>query len=320
MQAVIGKGTVLRGSPTPESSSRPTRSRQHSQQLRESLVAAAFLAPAVVVIAVFVIYPMISAAYLSLTSWSGFGTQQIFTGLANYRRLIHDPAVINSLLVTIVYAAGVAVLSVVSGMTIALLLDAPIKGRALYRGIYFLPTVSSSVAAAIIWKYVLDPSGILNKVLESLGTNGYDWLGHRWSALTALILLTVWKNLGFNAIMYLTALQTLPASCYEAAALDGAGTWRKIKHITIPLLRPMTFFVVIQALITAFQSFDLVYVLTGGGPSGGTDVLGMLMYRTSFRLGDFGYGAAIAFVCLLLVLGVTAVQWRWSGSGESDLA
>ncbi|PHP53286.1 carbohydrate ABC transporter permease [Actinomyces ruminis] len=320
MRAVIGEGAGRRGNPTSESSSRPTRSRQLSAKSRESLVAAAFLAPAVVVIVVFVIYPMVSAAYLSLTSWSGFGTQQVFTGLANYKHLTHDPAVINSLAVTVIYAAGVAVLSVVSGMTIALLLDAPIRGRAIYRGIYFLPTVTSSVAAAIIWKYVLDPSGILNKTLESLGLAGYDWLGHRWSALTALVLLTVWKNLGFNAIMYLTALQTLPVSCYEAAALDGAGAWVKTRHITIPLLRPMTFFVVVQALITAFQSFDLVYVLTGGGPSGGTDVLGMLMYRTSFRLGDFGYGAAIAFVCLLLVLGVTAVQWRWSGSGESDLA
>lgn len=286
----------------------------------EALTAVAFLTPAVLVIAVFVIYPMVSAGYLSLTSWEGFGTEQVFTGLENYIRLIHDPAVLNSLLVTIVYAVAVAVLSVVSGLTVALLLDAPLKGLGLYRGIYFLPTVTSSVAAAILWKYVLDPSGILNRLLDGVGLPGYDWLGHRWSALAALTLLTVWKNLGFNAIMYLTALQSLPTSCYEAAEVDGAGAWTRAWRITIPLLRPMTFFVVVQALITTFQSFDLVYVLTGGGPSGGTDVLGVLMYRTTFRMGDFGYGASIAFVCLLLVLVVTAVQWRWSGSGESDLA
>lgn len=287
---------------------------------REALTALAFLTPALLVIAVFVIYPLLSAAYLSLTSWQGFGTQQVFTGIDNYVRLLHDPAVLNSLLVTIVYAVGVAALSVISGLTVALLLDAPIAGRGLYRGIYFLPTVTSSVAAAILWKYVLDPSGILNRLLDAVGIGGYDWLGHRWSALAALTLLTVWKNLGFNAIMYLTALQALPTSCYEAADVDGADTWTRIRSITIPLLRPMTFFVVVQALITAFQSFDLVYVLTGGGPSGGTDVLGVLMYRTTFRMGDFGYGASIALVCLALVLGVTAVQWRWSGSGESDLA
>lgn len=317
--------TTVTGTPggvTPRAQLVPRRPRPRfsPSSTRDALTAAGFLAPAVLIIAIFVIYPMISAAYLSLTSWEGFGTEQVFTGLANYERLLHDPAVLNSVLVTIIYAAGVAILSVISGMTIALLLDAPIRGRGLYRGIYFLPTVTSSVAAAIIWKYVLDPSGILNRFLESLGISGYDWLGHRWSALTALTLLTVWKNLGFNGIMYLTALQALPASCYEAAAIDGAGTWTRIRRITVPLLRPMTFFVVVQALITAFQSFDLVYVLTGGGPSGGTDVLGVLMYRTAFRLGDFGYGAAIAFVCLLLVLGVTAVQWKWSGSGESDLA
>ncbi|MDC4233267.1 sugar ABC transporter permease [Actinomyces sp. B33] len=286
----------------------------------ERTTAAIFLAPALLVLAVFVVYPLISAAYLSATSWDGFGTDQRFIGLNNYIRLIHDPAVANSLLVTVLYAAGVALLSVASGMTIALLLDAPIRGRTLYRGIYFLPTVTSSVAAAIIWKYVLDPSGILNTLLDRIGIGGFDWLGDRWTALGALTALTVWKNLGFNAIMYLSALQALPVSCYEAAALDGADTWQRIRHVTIPLLRPMTFVVVVQALITAFQSFDLVYVLTGGGPTGGTDVLGMLMYRTSFRLGEYGYGSSIAFVCLALVLAVTAVQWKWSGSGESDLA
>ncbi len=132
-------------------------------------------------------------------------------------------------------------------------------------------------------------------------------------------LLTVWKNIGFNAVLYLTALQALPQSVFEAAALDGASAARRVRHITIPLLAPMTFFVVVQALITAFQSFDLVYVLTGGGPRGGTEVLGMLMYRQAFRLGDFGYGIAIAFVTLFLVLGVSLVQWRASGAGRSPL-
>ena len=140
------------------------------------------------------------------------------------------------------------------------------------------------------------------------------------SVTVRLTLLTVWKNLGFNAILYLTALQALPISLTEAAQLDGASLWQRIRWITVPLLRPMTFFVVIQALITAFQSFDLVYVLTGGGPTGGTEVLGMLMYRYAFKLGEFGYGAAIAFATLALMLGVTLVQWKATGSGESDLA
>lgn len=287
---------------------------------REVLTAVGFLIPALAILGTFVIYPIVSGGFLSLTSWNGFGTAQQFVGLDNYARMLADHEFWNSLLVTVLYAGGVSVLSVASGLAIALLLDAPLRGLAVYRGIYFLPVVTSSVAAAIVWRYMLDPSGVLNRLLTAIGLPTVDWLNQRWTALAALTLLTVWKNLGFNAILYLTALQALPVSLTEAAQLDGATLWQRIRWMTIPLLRPMTFFVVVQALITAFQSFDLVYVLTGGGPTGGTEVLGMLMYRYAFKLGQFGYGAAIAFASLALMLGVTLVQWRATGSGESDLA
>jgi multiple sugar transport system permease protein len=271
------------------------------------------------VIGVFVLYPIVSAGYISLTSWNGFDPVKEFVGLDNYVRLAHDPEFWNSLLVTCVYAVGVCLLSVASGLTIALLLDAPLRGRGFYRGVYFLPAVTSSVAAAIVWKYMLDPAGLVNALLAQIGIEGPNWLQDRWLALGALTLLTVWKNLGFNAVLYLTALQALPQGVFEAAQLDGANLAQRLRFLTIPLLAPMTFFVVVQALITSFQAFDLVYVLTGGGPQGGTEVLGMLMYREAFRLGDFGYGTAIAFVTLFLVLGVTLVQWRASGSGRSSL-
>lgn len=287
---------------------------------REVLTAVGFLVPALVILGTFVIYPIVSGGFLSLTSWNGFGTAQQFVGLDNYARMLADHEFWNSLLVTVLYAGGVSVLSVASGLAIALLLDAPLRGLAVYRGIYFLPVVTSSVAAAIVWRYMLDPSGVLNRLLTAIGLPTVDWLNQRWTALAALTLLSVWKNLGFNAILYLTALQALPVSLTEAAQLDGATLWQRIRWMTVPLLRPMTFFVVVQALITAFQSFDLVYVLTGGGPTGGTEVLGMLMYRYAFKLGQFGYGAAIAFASLALMLGVTLVQWRATGSGESDLA
>jgi ABC-type sugar transport systems, permease components len=281
------------------------------------LTAAAFLAPAVVVLAVFVFYPILSAGYISLTAWNGFDPVKPFIGLDNYVRLTQDPQFWNSLLVTVAYAAGVCVLSVVSGMAVALLLNAPLRGLGIYRSIYFLPVVTSSVAAAIVWRYLLDPSGLVNSALAAVGIAGPDWLQDRWLALGALTLLTVWKNIGFNAVLYLTALQALPDSIYEAASLDGASGWQKLRHLTMPLLSPMTFFVIVQALITSFQAFDLVYVFTEGGPRGGTDVLGMFMYRTAFRVGEFGYGTAIAFVTLALVLGVTLVQWRLGG-GEGD--
>lgn len=280
------------------------------------LTAAGFLAPALVVIGVFVVYPIVAAGQLSFTSWDGFSPVKEFIGLNNYIRLAADPEFWNSLLVTAVYAVGVCVLSAASGLAIALLLDAPLRGRGIYRSIYFLPAVTSSVAAAIVWKYLLDPAGLVNNVLAGLGIDGPDWLQDRWLALGSLTLLTVWKNLGFNAVLYLTALQTLPESVFEAAQLDGANWGQRLRHLTIPLLAPMTFFVIVQALITSFQAFDLVYVLTDGGPRGGTEVLGLFMYRTSFVQGEFGYGTSIAFVTLFLVLGVTLVQWRASGSGR----
>lgn len=285
----------------------------------EVLTAAVFLLPALAVLGIFVFYPIVAAGYISLTSWNGFSPVKDFVGFGNYARLAQDPAFWNSLTVTVAYAVGVCLLSVASGLTVALLLDAPLRGRSIYRGIYFLPAVTSSVAAAIVWRYMLDPSGFVNSALEQLGIEGPNWLQDRWLALGALTLLTVWKNVGFNAVLYLTALQSLPDGVFEAAQLDGASFAQRIRHMTIPLLAPMTFFVIVQALITSFQSFDLVYVLTGGGPQGGTEVLGMFMYQQAFRLSDFGYGTAIAFVTLFLVLGVTLVNWRASGSGRSPL-
>jgi multiple sugar transport system permease protein len=278
-----------------------------------------FLVPALAVIGLFVIYPIISAAHISLTSWDGFSPTKEFIGVDNYARLASDPEFLNSLLVTVLYALGVCVLSVGTGLATALLLDAPLRGRGFYRSVFFLPTVTSSVAAAVVWHYMLDSDGFVNNLLGGVGVEGPDWLQDRWLALGALTLLTVWKSVGFNAILYLTALQTLPDSVFEAAQIDGAGFFARLRFMTIPLLKPMTFFVVIQALITSFQAFDLVYVLTGGGPRGGTEVLGMFMYRTAFRLGEFGYGTAIAFVTLVLVLIITLINWRSSGSGKSEL-
>ncbi|MFR2393524.1 MAG: carbohydrate ABC transporter permease [Varibaculum cambriense] len=274
------------------------------------------LIPALIILGIFVFYPIVSAGYLSLTSWDGFNPEKPFVGLSNYIRLAEDKEFWNSLLVTVIYAFGVSVLSVISGLFFALLLDAPLRGRGIYRTIYFLPVVTSSVAIAIVWKYMLDYSGLINTWLGKIGIAGPDWLQNRWLALLALTLLTVWKNLGFNIVLYLTALQSLPKAVFEASEIDGANKLKQVRFIVIPLLRPMTFFVIVQALINSFQAFDLVYVFTEGGPRGGTDVLGMMMYRQAFRLGDFGYGTAISLVTLVLVLLVTLVQWKLKGSDE----
>lgn len=290
------------------------RVQRNASTKEQTRTAYLMLIPALIILGVFVFYPIVSAGYLSLTSWDGFNPEKPFVGLSNYIRLAKDNEFWNSLLVTIIYAFGVSVLSVINGLFFALLLDAPLRGRGIYRTIYFLPVVTSSVAIAIVWKYMLDYSGLINTWLGKIGVSGPDWLQNRWLALLALTLLTVWKNLGFNIVLYLTALQSLPKAVFEASEIDGANKFKQVRFIVVPLLRPMTFFVIVQALINSFQAFDLVYVFTEGGPRGGTDVLGMMMYRQAFRLGDFGYGTAISLVTLVLVLLVTLVQWKLKGS------
>lgn len=292
------------------------RVQRNASTKEQTRTAYLMLIPALIILGVFVFYPIVSAGYLSLTSWDGFNPEKPFVGLSNYVRLAKDNEFWNSLLVTIIYAFGVSVLSVISGLFFALLLDGPLRGRGIYRTIYFLPVVTSSVAIAIVWKYMLDYSGLINTWLGKIGISGPDWLQNRWLALVALTLLTVWKNLGFNIVLYLTALQSLPKAVFEASEIDGANKFKQVRFIVVPLLRPMTFFVIVQALINSFQAFDLVYVFTEGGPRGGTDVLGMMMYRQAFRLGDFGYGTAISLVTLVLVLLVTLVQWKLKGADE----
>ena len=271
------------------------------------------LSPALAVIGTFVVYPIIGTAYLSLTSWNGFAQTKQWVGLANYGRLLHDPAFRNALTVTVFYGAGVCLLGVVTGLAVAVLLNGSFRGRGAYRVVFFLPVVTSSIAAATVWRYIFDDTGIVDEFLRLLHLPAPNWLGQPHLALLSLVLLTVWKNLGLNVVLYLTALQALPASLYEAASIDGAGRWAQLRWLTVPLLAPMTFFVVLEGLIASFQGFDLVYALTGGGPLGGTETLGFLTYREAFKLSSFGYGASIAYAAFALVLGITLMQWRLGG-------
>lgn len=281
------------------------------------LAAMLCLGPAVVVIGLFVVYPLVATGLMSLTNWDGISPDREFVGLDNYAKLAGDASFRNSMLVTVLYALGVAVLSIVTGLGAASMLNAGFRGRGVYRTAFFLPVVTSSIAAAAVWRYLFDKSGPVNAGLESLGVGGPNWLGDPHLALVSLTLLTVWKQLGLNTVLYLTALQTIPTHVHEAAALDGASSWARMRHITLPLLRPMTFFVVVQALVTTFQSFDLVYQLTKGGPLGGTEVLGFLVYRTAFVTGQFGYGATIAYAGFAIVFVFTWMQWRYAGRDET---
>lgn len=309
--------TTLSSVPVAKQARRNLRVRKKYKK-REVITAALCLLPALVVIGTFVIYPLVATGHMSLTSWDGLTPEKKFIGLENYQRLIADPRVHNSFLVTIAYGAGVTILGIITGLGVALLLNAKLRWRGIYRSVFFLPVVTSSIAVAGVWKYLFNNSGPVNQWIAGLGLDAPNWLGEPWLALVALTLLTVWKQLGLNVVLYLTALQAIPDTIYEAAALDGATGWKRIRHVTFPLLAPMTFFVVVQSLVATFQGFELVYVLTQGGPLAGTEVLGFLVYSTAFSQGQFGYGAAIAFAGFGLVFAVTWMQWRWGGATRSD--
>lgn len=309
---------TVRPVPTPTTAPEPATGRAR-RRLGEGWVALAFLLPAIAVISTFVIYPLVTTGYWSLTSWDGLSPVKRWVGLDNYQRLLNDPAFRNSLVVTVLYGVGVSVLGVATGLAAALLLHAPLRGRGWYRTAFFVPVVTSSIAAAGVWTYLFDASGPVNVGLQAIGFGAPNWLGDPHLALVCLTLLTVWKQLGLNTILYLTALQAIPASIYEAADIDGAGRWARLRRLTFPLLAPMTFFVVVQSLVATFQGFDLVYVLTQGGPLSGTEVLGFLMYGTAFSQGEFGYAASMAFAGFALVFGLAWVQWR-VGSREDRVA
>jgi multiple sugar transport system permease protein len=278
-----------------------------------------FLLPTIVVLGTFNFYPALYSLYLSLFEWNGLSPTREFVGLANYARLLASGEFWNSLRVTLLYAGGVTLLALALGLGVAVLLNQPIRGQTLYRVLYFLPVITPTVASGVVWKYLFDPiQGVVNRSLGGVGITGPSWLSDPSWALAAVVVVGVWKRVGFNMVVYLAALQGIPKTYYEAAQLDGAGPGQQFRHITLPLLAPTTFFLVVTALIDAFQVFDLVYVMTSGGPLGGTDVLGYYLYRQGFRYSELGFASAVAYVMFALIFMVTLMQFRLTRGGQGD--
>lgn len=274
------------------------------------------LAPALLVFGLFNIYPLLDTAYLSLFEWDGLSPQRLFVGLQNYRELLSSGVLWNSLRATAYYTFGVIALSIPLGLGVAVLLNSGIRGTTFYRTLYFLPVVTATVAAAVVWTLMLDPgSGLLNVALRRIGITAPSWLRSPTWAMPAVILVGVWKRLGFNMVVYLAGLQGIPREYYEAAEVDGAGRWALLRRITVPLLAPTTALLTVMALIDSFLLFDQVYVMTGGGPAGATDVIGYLLYRHAFRYFNMGTASAIAWIMFAFIAVATLAQWRLTDFG-----
>ena len=275
------------------------------------------LTPALLILGVFSLYPIVASGYLSLVSWDGLSAARPFVGWDNYRRLWETGELPNSIRVTLTYSAAVTAGSMVVGLAVALLLNVAVRGLALYRVIFFLPVITATVAVAVVWKLLLDPSsGYVNVVLRGLGVEAPNWLRDPHWALIAVVLVGVWKRIGFTMVIYLAALQSVPRELQEAAEVDGATPFRVFLNITLPLLAPTTLLLGIMGVIDAFLVFDQIYILTNGGPIGSTEVLGLLLYRQAFSYLDLGTASAVGWIMFALLASTSLIQWRLSGAGS----
>lgn len=285
-------------------------SRTARNKARYTFTVLAFLLPSAIPLLLFVLGPMVAAAWVSLHKWNLLAPMQ-WVGLGNYAKLLKDPVTGDVFLHTVYYIAGYLPLVYFGGLTLALALNTALKGRSLLRGIYFLPVVTSWIVVALVWRWLLSPSnGIINTALGALGIQGPGWWTDPHWAMPAIIFASSWKDLGFVMVILLAGLQAIPNDLYDAAKVDGAGWWRRLFSVTLPLLSPSTFFVVVISLINGFQVFDQVYAMTGGGPNGASEVVVQQIYDLTFRYGRAGEASALSWMLFAVVLAVTVIQIR----------
>lgn len=279
-----------------------------------------FIAPSLTLIAVFIAEPIAQSGWMSLHQWTIGAANHPFVGLANYTALWHDSRFWNALRVTVLYTAAVTAGQVVLGLAIAARLSRTTRYTALLRTAYFFPFVASLVVVGIVWKFLLDPQvGLVDAWLRDLGfASPPVWLQSTALALPTAIVVGIWKNVGFTMIVLLAGMQQVPADLREAATLDGAGPWRRFRHVTLPALRPALLFTTLIATITGLQLFDLVFAMTGGGPVFSTESVVMYLYEKGFVEFDMGYASAIAWVLFAVILAVLAVQLRVAGYRDAD--
>ena len=291
--------------------------------MRVGHAAWAFAAPALLIITVFFFVPVLAALIVSLTDFDLYALADIrnlrFVGLGNYRHLLHAPDFWRAVANTGYFVAVGVPLSLAASLASALLVNSRLAYlAAFFRTAFFAPVVTTLVAVAVVWRYLLHTRyGLLNYALAHIGIHPIDWLGDPHWALPAIILLAVWKNFGYNMVIFLAALQSIPADLYEAARLDGASLWQEFRRITLPMLRPTLLLVSILTVAGYFQLFAEPYVMTQGGPLQSTVSVLYFMYEEGFKWWNLGSASAVAFLLFLMILAVTALQLRLAREAET---
>lgn len=275
-----------------------------------TLTAALFIAPSLIPITAFFILPMFGAVFVSFHNWDLLSPAK-WVGLKNFTTLFHDKTFYHSLMNTVIFLAGYLPLVYLLGLGAALLVNRKFKGSSFFRAIYFLPTVTSWVVVALLWKWILNPQGgLVNSALHTIGITGPGWWTSKNWAMVSVIIPSAWKDLGLVMLILLAGLQSIPNDLMEAAALDGATRFQIFRRITMPLLTPATFFVLVVSLINNFQVFDQIYLMTGGGPEGATEVIVQQIFKNSFDYGRMGYASAMSLVLFAIIMTFTLVQIR----------
>ncbi len=280
-----------------------------------------FVLPGLALFAIFELYPLLQAVLLSLYSWDGY-SPKVFVGAANYLQVFSDRTFWTSLGHAGLYGVGAVTGKIVLGLGVALLLHRKIKGQSFYRSVVFAPVLMSFVAVGLLWQLIYSPQqGLFNALLRAIGFDGdVSWLGDPRVALWSLVIVDIWKFTGYHAILFLAGLTLVQPELEEAAAVDGAGPARRFWHITLPALRPIMTVNLVIASAGALNTFDLVYVMTGGGPYGVTEVPISYLYRVGFTIGQLGYASALACVMFVIVAIVTVIILRLQRGDAEEAA
>jgi raffinose/stachyose/melibiose transport system permease protein len=300
--------------------STPSRSRGRRRR-SDTLTILGFLLPALVVYVAFVLWPIANTFYFSTLDWKGVG-QPVQIGFGNFSELVGDRAAWSALRHNVVLIGASLIIQLPIGLALALLLLTPLRGTTVLRSVYFLPQLMSTVAIGILWAFIYNPTfGAVNRLLDLIGLGALrqGWLGEPQFALGAIIIAICWQHIPFYMILYRAGLTSIPLEINEAALVDGATYWGRFRHVTFPLLSGTTRTAILLSVIGSLKYFDLIWIMTGGGPSNATDVLATYMYDVAFTRSRLGYGSAIAVVLFLLAL-LIAPPIVLSGAGRRGTA
>lgn len=261
----------------------------------------------------FWIYPILRSGWLSFTDWDYMTPEYNYVGVENYTAVLTNSSFWSAFKTTFLFAIGTIIPIIILGLSVALLLGNEIKGKAIYRFLVFSPWVTPTVAISIVWSWIFEPKGgLANEILVNLGLPKLQWLSSSETALMSVIIVTVWKAVGYSAIFYLTAIDKIPRDRYEAASLDGAGFWKKLIYITLPGVSPTTFFLCIITMVDALKAYDQIQILTQGGPAGSTRTLTYLFYQLGFEQFKMGQASAVAIIIVVITVALSYTQFRLS--------